>query len=192
RERIVLSAQQEMLAREVEVLKRLCDLVAASMPELHGVAEATGELDALQAMAASAADQGWVRPEVNAGLRLAIQGGRHPLVEASLPAGSFVANDVVLDPENEQVVVLTGPNMAGKSTYLRQTALIVLLAQCGSFVPAESAAVGLADRIFTTVGAHDDITSGMSTFMVEMTETAYLLNQATKSSLVILDEVGRG
>jgi Mismatch repair ATPase (MutS family) len=140
----------------------------------------------------AAAELGWRRPEVNAGLRLSIKSGRHPLVEHSLPAGVFVANDLELDPDSEQITILTGPNMAGKSTYLRQAAVIVLLAQCGSFVPAESAVVGLADRIFTRVGAHDDITAGMSTFMVEMTETAYILNHATRASLVILDEVGRG
>src|SRR5205823_13100362 len=135
---------------------------------------------------------GWRRPDINAGLRLEIKGGRHPLVEQSLPAGVFVANDLELDPDVEQITILTGPNMAGKSTYLRQCALIVLLAQCGSFVPADSAMVGLAGRVFTRVGAHDDIASGMSTFMVEMTETAYILNHATRASLVILDEVGRG
>jgi DNA mismatch repair protein MutS len=114
------------------------------------------------------------------------------VVEASLPANTFVANDVDLDPDGQQVIVLTGPNMAGKSTYLRQVALIVLLAQCGSFVPAERAAIGLADRVFTRVGAHDDLSSGMSTFMVEMTETANILNHATRASLVVFDEVGRG
>jgi DNA mismatch repair protein MutS len=114
------------------------------------------------------------------------------VVEASLPAGSFVPNDLLLDPDSEQVVVLTGPNMAGKSTYLRQAALIVLLAQVGSFVPAEAASIGLADRVFTRVGAHDDLASGMSTFMVEMTETANILNHATRASLVVFDEVGRG
>ena len=126
------------------------------------------------------------------GVQLSIQAGRHPLVERSLPAGVFVSNDLDLDPETAQIIILTGPNMAGKSTYLRQAAMIVLLAQCGSFVPAERAVIGLADRVFTRVGAHDDISAGMSTFMVEMTETAYILNHATRSSLVIFDEVGRG
>ncbi len=134
----------------------------------------------------------WTRPEISAGLQLRISGGRHPVVEAALPAGSFVGNDVELDPEGQQVIVLTGPNMAGKSTYLRQVALIVLLAQCGSFVPADQAVIGLADRVFTRVGAHDDLSSGMSTFMVEMTESANILNHATRASLVVLDEVGRG
>jgi DNA mismatch repair protein MutS len=191
-ETVVLGAQQAMLAREQEVLRDLCGKVAAAMPNLHSSAEAAGDLDALQALATVAAETGWSRPDVNAGLRLEIRAGRHPLVEAALPAGTFVANDTVLDPEREQVVILTGPNMAGKSTYLRQTALIVLLAQCGSFVPAAAASIGLADRVFTRVGAHDDLAAGMSTFMVEMTETANILNHATRASLVILDEVGRG
>ena len=192
KEGVVLSAQERMAAREQELLRGLCELVAASAPELRATAQAIGAIDAFAALAETAAELGWRRPEVNAGLRLEIKGGRHPLVEESLPAGVFVANDLELDPNAEQIIILTGPNMAGKSTYLRQTALIVLLAQCGSFVPAERAVVGLADRVFTRVGAHDDISSGMSTFMVEMTETAFILNHATRASLVIFDEVGRG
>ena len=191
-EAVVLSAQEKMNAREVEILRELGERVAAVGPQLRATASAVGAIDALISLATAAEKLGWRRPEVNAGTRLVIRAGRHPLVEQALPAGVFVANDLELDPDSEQIVILTGPNMAGKSTYLRQSALIVLLAQCGSFVPAERAVVGLADRIFTRVGAHDDITSGMSTFMVEMTETAYILNHATKSSLVILDEVGRG
>ncbi len=192
KEAVVLSAQERMAAREAEILRQLCERVAAAAPELRATAQAVGAIDAFLSLAATAADLGWTRPEVNAGLRLEIRGGRHPLVEQSLPAGVFVANDVDLDPAADQITILTGPNMAGKSTYLRQCALIVLLAQCGSFVPAERAVVGLADRVFTRVGAHDDIASGMSTFMVEMTETAYILGHATRASLVILDEVGRG
>jgi DNA mismatch repair protein MutS len=191
-EAIVLTAQERIAARELEILRDLGVKVAASASTLRASAHAIGEIDALCSLGAAAADLGWQRPEVNAGLRLSIEGGRHPLVEQSLPAGVFVANDLELDPDSEQITILTGPNMAGKSTYLRQAAVIVLLAQCGSFVPAERAVVGLADRIFTRVGAHDDITAGMSTFMVEMTETAYILNHATRASLVILDEVGRG
>ncbi len=192
KEAVVLSAQERMAARESEILRDLCEQVAMAAPELRATAQAVGAIDAFLGLAATAAELGWTRPEVNAGLRLEITGGRHPLVEQSLPAGVFVANDVDLDPAGEQISILTGPNMAGKSTYLRQCALIVLLAQCGSFVPAERAVVGLADRVFTRVGAHDDIASGMSTFMVEMTETAYILGHATHASLVILDEVGRG
>jgi len=192
KEAVVLTAQERIVARELEILAQLGAKVAESAAMLRTGAQAIGAVDALLSLAIAAADLGWRRPEVNAGLRLSIKGGRHPLVENSLPAGVFVANDLELDPETEQITILTGPNMAGKSTYLRQAAVIVLLAQCGSFVPAERAVVGLADRIFTRVGAHDDITAGMSTFMVEMTETAYILNHATRSSLVILDEVGRG
>ena len=191
-EGIVLSAQERIAAREVEILDDLATAVAESAPALRTSARAMGMIDALVSLANTAAEHSWRRPEVNAGLRLSIKAGRHPLVEQSLPAGVFVPNDLELDPDDDQVVILTGPNMAGKSTYLRQAAMIVLLAQCGSFVPAERAVIGLADRVFTRVGAHDDISAGMSTFMVEMTETAYILNHATRSSLVILDEVGRG
>jgi DNA mismatch repair protein MutS len=192
KEAVVLTAQERIAARELEILQSLGEAVAESAAIVRSSAQAIGMIDAMLGLAVTAADHGWRRPEVNAGLRLSIKSGRHPLVEQSLPAGVFVANDLELDPDQDQIVILTGPNMAGKSTYLRQAAVIVLLAQCGSFVPAESAVVGLADRIFTRVGAHDDITAGMSTFMVEMTETANILNHATRSSLVILDEVGRG
>jgi DNA mismatch repair protein MutS len=192
REAIVLSAQERIAQRELEILHDLGAAVAESASILRSSAQAIGMIDALFSLAVTASEHGWRRPEVNAALRLSIKAGRHPLVESGLPAGVFVPNDLELDPDGDQIVILTGPNMAGKSTYLRQAAVIVLLAQCGSFVPAESAVVGLADRIFTRVGAHDDITAGMSTFMVEMTETANILNHATRSSLVILDEVGRG
>ena len=192
REAIVLSAQERIAARELEILHDLAEAVAVAAPSLRGSAQAIGMADAISSLAAAASEHAWRRPEVNAGLQLSIKGGRHPLVERGLPAGIFVANDLELDPESAQIVILTGPNMAGKSTYLRQAAVIVLLAQSGSFVPAERAVIGLADRVFTRVGAHDDISAGMSTFMVEMTETAYILNHATRSSLVILDEVGRG
>ena len=192
KEAVVLTAQERIVAREVEILNELGARVAGSAPALRTVAQAIGGIDALRSLAIAAVKQRWSRPEVNAGLALSIKGGRHPLVENHLPDGAFVANDLELDPDSAQMVILTGPNMAGKSTYLRQAAVIVLLAQCGSFVPADTAVVGLVDRIFTRVGAHDDIAAGMSTFMVEMTETANILNHATRASLVILDEVGRG
>ncbi|HSS93976.1 MAG TPA: DNA mismatch repair protein MutS [Candidatus Dormibacteraeota bacterium] len=192
KEAIVLTAQERIAAREVEILRELGHKVAESAPVLRGTAQAIGSIDALRSLAVAASRERWRRPKVNAGLTLSISGGRHPLVERHLPDGAFVANDLHLDPAGEQIAIITGPNMAGKSTFLRQAAVIVLLAQCGSFVPAEQAAVGLVDRIFTRVGAHDDIGAGMSTFMVEMTETANILNHATRSSLVILDEVGRG
>ncbi|MHB8587560.1 MAG: DNA mismatch repair protein MutS [Candidatus Dormibacteraceae bacterium] len=192
KEAVVLTAQERIAQRELELLRELGAAVAGSSSILRSSAQAIGMIDALLSLASTAADHAWRRPEVNAGVKLSIKAGRHPLVERGLPAGVFVPNDLELDPDGDQIVILTGPNMAGKSTYLRQAAVIVLLAQCGSFVPAESAVVGLTDRIFTRVGAHDDITAGMSTFMVEMTETANILNHATQSSLVILDEVGRG
>jgi DNA mismatch repair protein MutS len=192
KEAVVLSAQERIAARELEILRDLGVAVAESAPALRASAQAMGMVDALLSFAVAAAEHDWRRPEVNAGLRLSIKAGRHPLVERGLPAGVFVSNDLELDPDDAQIVILTGPNMAGKSTYLRQAVMIVLLAQCGSFVPAERAVIGLADRVFTRVGAHDDISAGMSTFMVEMTETAYILNHATRASLVILDEVGRG
>jgi DNA mismatch repair protein MutS len=192
KEAVVLTAQERLAAREVEILRDLGDKVAESAPALRATAHAIGSIDALRSLAVAAARERWRRPTVNAGLILSIKAGRHPLVERHLADGAFVANDLELDPDDQQITILTGPNMAGKSTFLRQAAVIVLLAQCGSFVPADAAVVGLVDRIFTRVGAHDDITAGMSTFMVEMTETANILNHATRSSLVILDEVGRG
>ena len=192
KEAVVLSAQERIAAREVEILRDLGGKVAESAPALRATGQAIGSLDALRSLAVAAVRERWRRPNVNVGLALTIKGGRHPLVERHLPEGAFVANDLELDPASEQIIILTGPNMAGKSTFLRQAAVIVLLAQCGSFVPAEQASVGLVDRIFTRVGAHDDISAGMSTFMVEMTETANILNHATRASLVVLDEVGRG
>jgi DNA mismatch repair protein MutS len=192
KEAIVLSAQERIAGREVEILRDLGSKVAESAPALRTTAQAIGSIDALRSLAVAAGRERWRRPTVNAGLMLSIKGGRHPLVERHLADGAFVANDLELDPDDHQITILTGPNMAGKSTFLRQAAVIVLLAQCGSFVPADQAIIGLVDRIFTRVGAHDDISAGMSTFMVEMTETANILNHATRASLVILDEVGRG
>jgi DNA mismatch repair protein MutS len=192
RETVVLNAQAEIAARESELLRELHEKVADAAEGLLEAAAAAAEIDALRAFAATARELRWTRPAVNAGLELRVRGGRHPLVEAALPEGRFVPNDLGLDAESEQIVILTGPNMAGKSTYLRQAALIVVLAQAGSFVPAAAASVGLCDRVFTRVGAHDDLSRGMSTFMVEMTEAANILNHATRASLVVLDEVGRG
>ena len=192
REAVVLSAQQHLCEREQEILRELSGRVGLAAPALLEAAQAAAELDAVAALAEAAVDLAWTRPVVFHGPRLTISGGRHPVVEAALPAGEFVPNDLHLDSDQDQVIILTGPNMAGKSTYLRQAALIVLLAQCGSFVPAVSARIGITDRIFTRVGAHDDLAAGMSTFMVEMTEAANILAHATRDSLVILDEVGRG
>ncbi|HLI27039.1 MAG TPA: DNA mismatch repair protein MutS [Chloroflexota bacterium] len=186
------SAQEEALELERQLYQGLLDTLAAAAPALRRTATALARLDVLAALAEAAARYGYVRPELLAEGPLEIEQGRHPVVERRLPAGSFVPNDTRLDHHDCQIVILTGPNMAGKSTYLRQVALIVLMAQIGSFVPAARARLGLVDRIFTRVGAQDDIASGHSTFMVEMVETAAILRAATRQSLVILDEVGRG
>ncbi len=188
----ILSADERRIALEQEHFRALLALIAASAEGLSQLARALGVLDALAAFAEVAARGRYVRPEMTApGGRLRIREGRHPVVE---PASreAFVPNDADLDPESEQLVLLTGPNMGGKSTYLRQVALIVLMAQAGSWVPADSAEISVCDRIFSRVGASDDLARGESTFMVEMIETANILRHATDRSLVILDEVGRG
>jgi len=188
----ILGAKEALLDAERAILDRVRAQVAAGGATLERAAEAVARLDVAAALASVAADHGYVRPELAEGGALEIEHGRHPVVERRLPTGEFVPNDVHLGGGNADIVVLTGPNMAGKSTYLRQTALIVLLAQCGSFVPASRARIAVADRIFSRVGAQDDIAAGQSTFMVEMLETAAILHNATQRSLVILDEVGRG
>jgi len=190
-EAIVLHARERAIAREQELLAIAADDVASHARTLADAAAAAATLDAAQSLATVADEQRWVRPVMDASSTLRIIGGRHPLVERTLGPGRFVPNDVHLDDE-ARIVVLTGPNMAGKSTYLRQTASIVLLAQMGSYVPADEATIGVCDRIFTRIGAHDDLSGGLSTFMVEMAETAAILRQATERSLVILDEIGRG
>jgi DNA mismatch repair protein MutS len=191
RETVVLGARERALERELRLLSELRTEVAAHAAVLLDAAAAVAILDVHRSLAVVAAEKGWVRPLVDTSGVIDIDQGRHPLVEHSLAAGRFVANDCRLDAV-ERIVVLTGPNMAGKSTFLRQVALLALLAQVGSFVPAERARIGVCDRIFTRIGAHDDLSGGLSTFMVEMTETAAILRQATARSLVILDEIGRG
>ena len=185
----VLSAEEEIRGLERALFSTLSARVGESAARLLGTARTIGELDALVGLAENAATQDWVRPEVVEGHDLEIRDGRHPVVEKFTPR--FVSNDSVLE-EGERVRVITGPNMSGKSTYLRQVALIVLMAQIGSFVPAKSAKIGVADRIFSRIGAQDEIHAGQSTFMVEMLETANLLHNATDRSLLILDEIGRG
>ncbi|MFN8688835.1 MAG: MutS-related protein, partial [Cyclobacteriaceae bacterium] len=147
----------------------------------------------LLSFALTARSHHYAKPEISDSTRLAIKAGRHPVIEKQLPAGeSYVPNDIYLDTETQQILIITGPNMAGKSALLRQTALIVLMAQMGSFVPAESAVVGLVDKVFTRVGASDNLSRGESTFMVEMTETASILNNLSNRSLILMDEIGRG
>jgi len=187
----VLGAQERVRALEAHLFEALLDTAAAHHPTLARTADALAALDAVAALADVAHRRGWVRPVLTQAPTLRIRAGRHPVVEA-VAGGGFVPNDTQLDPEAEQVVIVTGPNMGGKSTYLRQVALITLLAQVGSFVPAAEAEVGLVDRIFTRVGASDNLVGGESTFMVEMRETALILAQLTPRSLVVLDEIGRG
>jgi DNA mismatch repair protein MutS len=189
----VLSAEERRGALEQQIFDEIKGAVLAQSANLRACAEAVAEADALLSLARVAADAGWVRPIVDGGEAIEIGGGRHPVVERALALGNepFVPNDLVLD-ESRRLIVLTGPNMAGKSTAMRQVALIALLAQMGSFVPAQRARIGLVDRLFTRVGAADDLARGQSTFMVEMAECARILHQATPRSLLILDEVGRG
>lgn len=191
-ERRILAAEERQATLERELFERLRGAVAAAAPRLVGLGRALAVVDVVAGWADLAASGGWCRPEVGADLGgVRIADGRHPVIERTLGA-EFVPNDAELDPETCQIVLLTGPNMGGKSTYLRQVALIVLLAQTGCFVPARSASLGAVDRIFSRVGASDDLARGESTFMVEMIETANILRFATDRSLVILDEVGRG
>ena len=192
RESEVLGAEDKLKAREQELFVTLREQCAAHVATLQTVADALARLDATAALAEAAARYGWTRPELEDSDRLSAEGVRHPVVERLLPRGEFVANDVRLDARDRQVLLLTGPNMGGKSTYLRQVALLVLLAQSGSWVPAAHAIIGLVDRLFTRVGAADRLGAGQSTFMVEMSETADILRSASNRSLVLLDEIGRG
>jgi DNA mismatch repair protein MutS len=189
----ILSARERIGELESGIFRQVCAQVAAEAKRLLALAGAVAAVDVHLALAEAASRYGYCRPEVVAEGDILVRDGRHPVVERTLAvAGAFVPNDVQLSAHDSQIIVLTGPNMAGKSTYLRQVALTVLLAQIGSFVPAASARIGLVDRIFTRVGAQEDIASGQSTFMVEMLETANILHNATPRSLVILDEIGRG
>jgi DNA mismatch repair protein MutS len=191
-ERELASADDLCRRRELELFEALMAEVRLHERHLTTLAHALAEIDGLGSLAAVAHAQGYVRPRLHRGSRLAIRDGRHPVVERTSAAGRFVPNDVTLDDEEEQIAIVTGPNMAGKSTFLRQVALIVVLAHAGSFVPAAEAEIPLTDRIWTRVGAADDLIAGDSTFMVEMKETATILDQLTSRSLVVLDEIGRG
>ena len=188
----ILTAQERSVSLEQELFAELCALVLRHVPPLQTVAQACATVDVLACFAWVAVDRGYVRPEMTEAPELAIVGGRHPVVEALLGPGAFVENDARLDRDAQQFVLLTAPNMSGKSVYLRQAALIVLLAQAGAFVPATKARVGIVDRIFTRIGASDNLALGESTFAVEMIETAQILNAATDRSLLLLDEIGRG
>jgi len=191
-ESLILSAESRITELETAIFRQVCSQVGGGSDRILGTAAAVAQADVLCSFAEAAARYGYVRPALTTGDSIAVSGGRHPVVERALPGGQFVPNDVYLSNDDAQLIVLTGPNMSGKSTYLRQAAIIVLLAQIGSFVPADSATIGLVDRIFTRVGLQDDLVTGQSTFMIEMLETANILNNATPRSLIILDEIGRG
>ena len=191
----IASAADRALARELAIFETLSANVLAQTDALQQLAQAFARLDVMAAQAEVAEKRGWTRPQIDASLDFDIIGGRHPVVEASLQAQgkAFAANDCDLTGADAgRIAVVTGPNMAGKSTFLRQNALIALLAQAGFYVPAQSVRLGVVDRLFSRVGASDDLARGRSTFMVEMVETATILNCATPRSLVILDEIGRG
>jgi DNA mismatch repair protein MutS len=190
-EDIVLRAKEKLTELELEAFRRICATVGAAGDRLLATARALAQADVYAALAEAAVRGRYVRPTLHDDTRLRISGGRHPVVEQMLDE-PFIANDTTLDTTDQQILLITGPNMAGKSTVMRQVALIVLMAQIGSFVPADAAEIGIVDRIFTRIGAQDDIATGQSTFMVEMTETAALLVQSTRRSLIVLDEVGRG
>ena len=191
-ESLILNAQEKIADLETTIFSQICQQISAVGGQILATARAIAQIDALSSLAEVAARNGYIKPTLNNDNVIDIKGGRHPIVERSIGSDNFVPNDTYLCNENTQLIILTGPNMSGKSTYLRQVALIILLAQVGSFVPADSANVGIVDRIFTRIGAQEDLAAGQSTFMVEMTEAANILNNATPKSFIILDEIGRG
>ncbi len=191
-EDIILGAEDKLYSLEYDLFCELRDQIALEVKRIQITAKAIAKIDVYASLALVAEQNNYAMPEMNTSGTITIKNGRHPVVEKMISHDMFVANDTLLDDKSNRVSIITGPNMAGKSTYMRQTALIVLMAQIGSFVPADSASIGIIDRIFTRVGASDDLASGQSTFMVEMTEVANILRNATKNSLLILDEIGRG
>ena len=191
-EHTILSAQDRVVALEYQLFCDVREKTAARVQEVQRSARAVAALDVLASFACVAADNHYCMPVVDLSDKLDIEEGRHPVVEKMLKNALFVPNDTHMDGGENLVAIITGPNMAGKSTYMRQVALIALMAQMGSFVPAKSAHIGIVDRVFTRIGASDDLSAGQSTFMVEMTEVAELLKNATSKSLLILDEIGRG
>lgn len=188
----ILGAEDKLYALEYELYCEVRNTIAAELTRIQRTAKAVAKLDVIASLALVAERNNYVRPKINEKGVIDIRDGRHPVVEKMIPNDMFIANDTYLDDKKQRISIITGPNMAGKSTYMRQAALIVLMAQLGSFVPASSANIGLVDRIFTRVGASDDLASGQSTFMVEMNEVANILRNATSKSLLILDEIGRG
>ena len=188
----ILGAQEKICELEHQKFLDLREHVSTYTPKLLKLSSQIALLDSICSLATIAKERGYVKPIMHTGEQIEIRGGRHPVVEAFLPDDAFIENDTLLDSDENTLILLTGPNMAGKSTYIRQVALIVIMAQVGSFVPATSASIGIVDKIFSRIGASDDLARGQSTFMVEMVETANILHNATSKSLVILDEIGRG
>ena len=192
-EQKILGAEEKILALEQRLFQELILEMAAYISPIQTNAQILGRIDCLLSFAKVAEKYNYCKPEINEGTALKITKGRHPVIEQSMPLGEpYVSNDLILEPDTQQIMMITGPNMSGKSALLRQTALIVLMAQMGCFVPAEAAAIGVVDKVFTRVGASDNISSGESTFMVEMNETASILNNLSPRSLILLDEIGRG
>ena len=191
KESLILSANEKAVALEYEIFTKITKTVAGYSRELQQTAESTGTLDVLANLAEASENNNYVRPQLTEDCKILIRDGRHPVVENTVPGG-FVPNDTEMDCKEKQFLLVTGPNMAGKSTYMRQAALIAIMAQAGSFVPASHASIGTVDQVFTRIGAFDDLASGQSTFMVEMVELANILNNASPKSLVLLDEIGRG
>lgn len=191
-EQKIVGAQEQSVRLELQLFTEIREKIAGEIVRIQHTAQGLKTLDALLSLAKVAVSNHYVRPEINQDGSLEIIEGRHPVVEQTMQEGGFVPNDAVMDQDQARMLIITGPNMAGKSTYMRQVALITLMAHLGSFVPAKSAKIPIVDRIFTRVGASDDLASGQSTFMVEMSETAYILRNATRHSLIILDEIGRG
>ena len=191
-EQKIVGAQEQSVRLELQLFTEIREKIAGEIVRIQHTAQGLKTLDALLSLAKVAVSNHYVRPEITQDGSLEIIEGRHPVVEQTMQEGGFVPNDAVMDQDQARMLIITGPNMAGKSTYMRQVALITLMAHLGSFVPAKSAKIPIVDRIFTRVGASDDLASGQSTFMVEMSETAYILRNATRHSLIILDEIGRG
>lgn len=191
-EQKIIGAQEQSVRLELRLFNEIRDRIASELDEIQQTAEALKTLDVYQSLARVASENRYVRPEMTTDGNLYISEGRHPVVEKNMKDAEFIPNDTLLDCDENRMMIITGPNMAGKSTYMRQVALICLMAQIGCFVPAKEARISVCDRIFTRVGASDDLASGQSTFMVEMSETAHILKNATRNSLIILDEIGRG
>ena len=191
-EQKIIGAQEQSVRLELQLFSEVRDRIAEQIEGIQRTAQALKELDVFQSLSRAASENHYVRPSITSDGTLSIVEGRHPVVERNMKDGGFIPNDTLLDGNDNRMMIITGPNMAGKSTYMRQVALICLMAQIGSFVPAREASLPVCDRIFTRVGASDDLASGQSTFMVEMSETAHILRNATKNSLIILDEIGRG